>query len=563
MVCAVTSAGTIATAFLLWVPSVLDPPNVGAQVPVTQSDTLARIDSVFARLNDPKGPGCSVGIARDNAPSILKAYGSASIEHAIPNTPATRFNAASMAKQFTAASIAILARENKLSLDDDIRRYIPQMPSYGHIITIRNLVDHTSGIRDQWDLLWLSGGHDDDATEDEDVLSLIFNQRALNFSPGSEFLYSNSGYTLLAAIVTKVSGMSLREFAQANIFTPLGMTSTSFVDDRFALQLGTASGYRHARSSAWSPSPYEWDTYGAGGLFTTASDMLKWYATFADRDRISGLLRRSTLSNGDSIPYAMGLDIGTYRRNRYAGHGGNDLGASAYGMRFLDRGLSVVVLCNARDIDAFGSARRAADIFLPQPTSTSSPSTPTVAPVIRLSEAQLSRFAGLYFNPLTLTTRKVEVRNGRLVWARGDGTLLDAIAPNRFRFPPGQPADLLFPEKLPNKPQELHVISGGSATIYYKAEPFTLSRAGMKEYTGTFYSPELETTWHVTAKGSSVHIATLGSWGFDAQPIFRDAFAVPDAVIIRFVRDKRDRITALVADMPRTRGVRFDPKRGP
>ena len=526
------------------------------QTPVTQLDTLSRIDSVFAQVNNQKGPGCSVGIGRDNVPPILKAYGLASIEYAAPNTISTRFDAASMAKQFTAASIVLLARQGKLSLDDDIRQYIPQMPSYGHVITIRNLINHTSGIRDDGDLLWLSGGADADVTEDEDVLLRIFNQRALNFTPGSEFVYSNSGYSLLAAIVAKVTGKTLREFAQTNIFTPLGMTSTDFIDDRFALRLNTASGYRHARSMiAWGPSPYVTDTYGAGGLFTTAADILKWYASFADRDRMNEMLRRSTLPNGDSIPYAMGLEVGTYRRNRYAGHGGNDLGASTYGMRFIDRNLSIVVLCNARDLDAYTMARQVAGIFL-SPPAASSPNAIAPAPVIQLNASQLAQFAGLYFNPLTVTTRKVDVRDGRLLWARGDGTPLDAISLNRFRFP-GQPADLFFPDKLPNKPQEMHVISGGSATIYYKADPFVAPRAGMKEYEGTFYSSELETTWHVTVKDSTVHVATLGSWGFDTQPVFRDAFAVPDAVIVRFIRDKRGRITEIVADMPRTRGVRF------
>ncbi|HUQ20675.1 MAG TPA: serine hydrolase domain-containing protein [Gemmatimonadaceae bacterium] len=524
------------------------------QQPTSSLDTLSRIDSVFASVTA-TGPGCVAGIGRDGQPPIFKAYGKASIEYNVSNSPITRFDGASMAKQFTAAAIAILAREGKLSVDDDVRRYLPRLPNYGKVISLRNLIEHTSGIRDQWDLLWLSGGHDDDATEDEDVLDLIYRQKALNFSPGTEFVYSNSGYTLLAQVVAKVSGVSLREFAKTRIFVPLGMTSTNFLDDRFEIQRGVATGYRHARSSAWSPSPYLNDTYGPGGLFTTVGDMLKWYSSFADTARIAHL-RKSALPNGDSIPYAMGLDIGTFRRNRYAAHGGNDLGASAYAMRFLDRNFSVAVLCNARDIDSYTMARQLAGIFLP-PAATAAAASATPSAPMELATTQLSRFAGMYFNPLTLAVRKVEVRNGKLVWARGNGTTLDAVAINRFRFPPGQPAELLFPEKQTGKVQEMHLISGSSVTIYHAAEPFKAPREGMKVFSGDFYSEELETTWHVAAGDSSVHVATLGSWGFDAQPILRDAFAVPDAVVVAFTRDKRGRIDGLIADMPRTRGVRF------
>ena len=533
-------------------------PALAQQAPASL-DTLSRVDSVFASVNNLAGPGCSAGVGRDGSAPILRAYGSASLEFSVPNTTSTRFDAASVAKQFTAAAIGLLARQGKLSLDDDVRRYIPEMPNYGKPITLQHLIRHMSGVRDQWDLLWLTGGHDDDATEDEDVLSLISRQRALNFVPGTEFVYSNSGYMLLALVVRKVSGISLREFAAKNIFAPLGMSNTNFLDDRFELQKGVATGYRHARSQAWSPSPYLFDTYGPGGIFTTPADMLKWYSSLNAPIYDAALLRKGALANGDSIPYAMGLDIGTYRGNRYLGHGGNDLGANAYGMRFVDKGLSVVVLCNAREIDAYTMSRRLADIFLPSPvSSTNATSSAAAATSIQLSTAQLSRFTGLYFNPLTLATRRVEVRNGKLVWARGDGTPLDAIAPDRFRFPPGTPAELFFPVRQSGSPQEMQLISGSSITRYYAAEPFAPPRGGVKEYAGDYYSPELETLWHISAQDSAIHFGTLGSWGFDAQPIFRDAFAIADAVILRFTRDGRGRITGLVADMPRTRGVKFE-----
>jgi CubicO group peptidase (beta-lactamase class C family) len=539
---------------------------VGAQSPSsTDSAAIARIDSLFARVNADTSPGCAVGVGRDGLPSILRGYGSASLEYAARISAATRFDAASIAKQFTAASLVLLAEHGKLSLDDDIRRFVPELPRYDSPITLRQLMHHTSGLRDQWDLLWLAGGRDDDPTEDEDVLSLIFRQRALNFRPGTQFLYSNSGYTLLALVVKRVSGLSLKEFASQNLFVPVGMTQTYFLDDRFQLQMGVASGYRRARGSGWNPSPYLYDTYGPGGLFTTVEDLLRWYESVGAGGLAGGALRREalrrdTLPGGDTLSYSMGLELGKYRGRSYIGHGGNDLGANAFALRLLDEHLTVAVLCNARETDAFTLARRALDVFLPPPVASASapPSATAPAALVATPAEQLARYAGVYFNPLMLTTRKVELRDGRLIWARGgDGTPLDAVTPDRYRFPPGQPAELFFPAARRGESQVMHLISGSSVTVYHRAEPFVAPAGGVAAYAGEFHNEELDVTWRIVARDGSIEVGTLSSWSFKPQPIFRDAFALPEAVVLRFTRDKGGRIDGLLAEMPRTRGVRF------
>jgi CubicO group peptidase (beta-lactamase class C family) len=539
-----------------------------AQSAATSDSALRmRIDSVFARLNVAGSPGCAVGVARDGKPPILLGYGSASIEYGVPITATTTFEAASVAKQFTAASIVLLAEAGKLTLDDDVHRYVPELPVYQDPITLRQLMHHTSGLRDQWDLLWLSGGRDDDPTEDEDVLDLIFRQRDLNFRPGSEFLYSNSGYTLLALVVKRVSGVSLREFAEERLFAPLGMTHTFFLDDRFKILKDVASGYRMARSSSWGRSPYLYDTYGPGGVFTTTEDLLRWNESLGD-GRLAGgaltreALRRGTLMSGDSVPYSMGLDLGTYRRHKYIAHGGNNLGASAYAIQFIDDRLSIAVLCNGRELDAYTLARQTAGLFiavLPAPGSTGPQrESQAVSATVDVSAVQLAGYAGIYFNAATLATRKVDVRNGRLIWARGTpGTPLDAVAPNRFRFPPGTPAELVFPALRQGESQMMQLISGASVTEYRRGETFVAPVGGIATFGGSFYSDELDVTWKLRVVNDSLEVGTHGSWSFRPQPILRDTFALVEAVVMRFTRDNRGRIDGFIADMPRTRGIRF------
>ena len=525
---------------------------------------LLRIDSLMAAAAPQPGPGCSVGVGRDGRPSLLRAGGMASLEYDVPLTPATVFHAASIAKQFTAAAVLLLAEDGKLSLNDDVRRYVPELPRYGNPISLRQLMHHTSGLRDQWDLLWLDGGRDDDAIEEEDVLAVVFRQRGLNFRPGEAFLYSNTGYTLLALVVHRVSGLSLKEFAAQRIFSPLGMSHTRFRDDRFEILPGVASGYRKARpGQGWGRSLYLRETYGPGGLFTTAEDLLRWYAALGGSAPALGpirrqVLRQGMLSSGDSTGYSTGLELGRYRGHRYVRHGGNDLDANAHAIRFVDDRLSIAVLCNTPGIDSYAMVRGIADLFLSPPAAAAGADPRPRPPTIEVPANRLQKYAGVYYNPVTLATLELQLREGRLAWVRGGSeTPLDAVAPDRFRFPPGQPAELFFPVAAPGGPQVMHLISGGTATVYHRAEPFVAQPGGLAAYAGEFTSPELDVRLKITVMENQLRVGTLSSWSFRVRPIFRDGFALPDVVVLRFTRDQRGQIDGVVADLSRSKGIRF------
>jgi len=521
-------------------------------------DTIARIDSLFAGRDS--GPGCAVGVGRAGAPNLERAYGLASLEYGVRNTPATIFHAASIAKQFTAASVVLLANTGKLSLTDDVRRWVPELPDYGTPITLTQLMQHTSGLRDEAELLWLAGGRDDDPTEEEDVLAPIFRQRALNFPPGSQHLYSNSGYALLALVVRRASGQSLKEFAAERLFAPLGMAHTQFIDNRYTIIPGSASGYRALRGGRWGRAAYLRDAYGEGGLFTTVGDLLQWHSQLRGDGELGRLLReqlgrRAKLASGDSVPYGLGVEIGTFRGNRFLAHGGNASGESGYVMGFPDRGLAVAVLCNGREIDSFTLARRIAGIFI-APLPTAPPRAIESAPVVAVSEARLKELEGLYYDATSLATRTVRARDGRLYWVRGGpGTPLDAVAPDRFRFPPGQPAELYFPEPASGQPREMQVISGGTVTKYHRASPFVAPRRP-DDYAGRFRSEEVDVTLTITPADSAIVISVPGSWRFRAEPLFKDAFAIPEAAVIEFVR-RRGKVTGIVVDMARSRRIQF------
>lgn len=311
----------------------------------------AKVDAIFAKMDTTVSPGCALSVIRDHRIVYERGYGMADLDHNVPITPASVFHVASMSKQFTAASILLLAQEGKLSLDDPARKYVPELPDFGTPVTIRELLHHTSGLRDQWDLLGLSGWrYSQDLITDGDVLYVVSHQKELNFAPDSKFSYSNTGYTVLAQIVSRVSGQSLREFTAARIFVPLGMKNTHFRDDHAELVKNMAYGYAPAKET-FRLSVTNFDTGGATSLLTTAEDLAQWDENFYN-PRVRGpslvhdLQVQGHLNSGELIDYAAGLVIGKYRGLVTVDHGGADAGYRADLLRFPDQHFSVACLCN-------------------------------------------------------------------------------------------------------------------------------------------------------------------------------------------------------------------------
>src|SRR5687767_3664181 len=290
--------------------------------------TRVAVNRAFAAWSSTDSPGCALGVARNGQVVFENGYGMANLETETPITPASIFHVASVSKQFTGMAIALLARDGKLSLDDDVRKYITELPNYGHRITIRHLLNHTSGLRDQWDLLFMARGRfEENRITEADVLEIVARQKALNFVPGTEYLYSNTGYTLSAIIVKRVSGKSLREFADERIFKPLGMSDTHFHDDYTMVVKRRAAGYARRPAGGWRVSLPNYDTYGATSLFTTVGDLLRWDANFTtpvvgDEGMWREMPVSAVLAGGDTTGYGFGILTEQYRGTRLVGHGG-------------------------------------------------------------------------------------------------------------------------------------------------------------------------------------------------------------------------------------------------
>jgi CubicO group peptidase (beta-lactamase class C family) len=395
------------------------------------------VDSVFAPYGSTSSPGCAVGVIRGGQLAFAKGYGMADLEHDTPITPSTRFYIASLSKQFTAMSIVLLAQEGRLSLDDWIRRWVPEVPSFGPPITLRQLLHHTSGLRDYFTLLALSGWPNDGLLTERQFLDLVSRQKNLNFTPGDEFLYSNTGYALLALVVERASGESLREYAAEHIFKPLGMSHTEFRDDHTQLISHRAVGYQPT-SSGYRMSQPEFDVVGDGGAFSTIEDLAKWDANF-ESGRVGGksgvaeLEQQGRLNNGQAIPYALALTVGDLAGIKTYSHRGAYGGYRSSMIRIPARHLSVITLCNTSTASAT-LADQVATIHLglvtqqriaataldlsPGPFNVGAAPAPGDSTISRKRNDQLTQVAGDYYSPELELTALLVARDGVLLLRR-------------------------------------------------------------------------------------------------------------------------------------------------
>lgn len=341
-----------------------------AQAFQIDADTRARVDSVFAEFDRTTGPGCAVGIVQDGRLVFDRGYGIGNLDHGIALRGSSVFYLASVSKQFAAASVLIAEEEGFLSLDDDVRVHLPEFPDYGTRVTIRNLLHHTSGVRDYLTLMELSGIPFENVLSDEEMLGLITRQRELNFAPGSEFLYSNSGYVLLAEIVRRATGRSLRVYSEEKIFRPLGMLDTHFHDDRRHVVDDRVFSYDRRDDGEWATNYLmNFDKVGDGGLYSTVEDLARWDAAFySDLLGVPGfaakMYERGVLTGGDTIEYARGLGVGSRRGLTRVSHGGGLMAFRTMIARYPEQRTTVITLCNVGSASSGALSAAVEDIVL-------------------------------------------------------------------------------------------------------------------------------------------------------------------------------------------------------
>lgn len=403
---------------------------------VSKSETQ-RVDQLFSKWAKPDSPGAVVAVIENGAIIYSRGYGLASLEYDVPNAPTTVFHMASISKQFTALAIYLLALDGKLSLDDDVRKYLPELHQFDETITIRQLLHHTSGLRDQWSLLALAGWRLEDVITEQDILDLIWRQTDLNFSPGDQYLYSNTGYTLLGLIVKRVSGIPLSAFAKERIFEPLGMTHTHFQDDYGTVVKHRAFSYAPSDDGKYKYVALSYSTVGPSSLFTTVEDLAKWDQNFytgqvGGKSLLAQMQTKGMLNSGKEISYASGLIVDEYRGLKTVWHNGGDAGYRTNILRFPDERFSVIILANAADLDPTALSLRIADIFLTDKFAVPSAAAPSKsvpkATEIKIDPKVLDAYVGKYqLTPYVIITF---TRDGDQLFAQVTGQAKYPVFPS-------------------------------------------------------------------------------------------------------------------------------------
>jgi CubicO group peptidase (beta-lactamase class C family) len=546
--------------------------SLGVQAQSLSPDMATKVDKVFEKWARPDSPGCALGIYKDGQVVYKRGYGMANLNDDIPITPATVFHVASMSKQFTAASILLLAQQGKLSLDDDVHKYIPELPDFGERITLRHLMHHTSGLRDQWALLGLAGWrYSQDLITDDDVMSVLVHQKALNFKPGEKYMYSNTGFTLLALVVKRVSGMSLREYTTKNIFEPLGMTHTHFRDDHEEVIKHDALGYEQAgEGKPFRMSLTNFDTTGATSLHTTVEDLQLWDENFY-RPRVGGaafiqqMLEKGKLNNGKDQDYASGLAIATYKGLPIVGHGGADAGYRSDMERFPDQHFGAAVLCNSAEASPGELLRQVADIVLARDIKQPTPAAPAAAAktgVITMTAEQMKAVAGTYWKREDNDYQRIVLEGGSLQVDFGEDEYhpLKPFAESHFHIAGtswGEHVDLHFVAAANGKPARIeHSWDGEKPDIYERVETVDPNPAQLGEFAGAYMSEEIDPVYRFEVRGDKLTLLRLKNKPDSLRPTTQDVFTGQIGTI-RFTRDANHRISGFVLDAGRIQGFHF------
>jgi len=538
-----------------------------AQDAPTKNDLHQRVDRVFAKWDSTVSPGCALSVIKDGQIVYKRGYGMADLDHDIPITPETVFHVASISKQFTAAAIILLAQEGKISLDDDVHKYITELPDFGARISIRQLVHHTSGLRDQWSLLGLAGWrYSLDLITDDDVLDVISRQKELNFTPGAEYVYCNTGFTLLAQIVKRVSGESLREFTWQRIFQPLGMRSTHFRDDHAEIVKHMAYGYEDGEGeNSYRLSVTNFDTVGATSLLTTVEDLAQWDENFY-HPRVGGpefvkqQLERGKLNSGRAIDYAFGLALGKYRGLPTVGHGGADAGYRADFLRFPEQHFAVACLCNKGEVNPGELTQRVADIYLAaefkEPAAVRSEATPKS---VAVATERLAQYPGLYFKKDDERTVRVTVKDGKvsLAFSGGGGREMTSLSEIRFRLANG-PGELTFPDAAGGPAQRLSIHFPGAKEpdIYERVAEFQPTPNELAGFAGSYVSQEIDPIYRIAVEGGSLVLKRLKSKPEKLEPTITDTFWGLNGDL-HFQRGQGGRVTGFTLNAGRVKNFHF------
>ncbi|MGB7208854.1 MAG: serine hydrolase domain-containing protein [Pyrinomonadaceae bacterium] len=527
-------------------------PELGLAQPPDRERVIAGAERGFekaAKSVKMPAPGCAVGVSVNGESVFEKAFGLAEMEHNIANTPQTIFESGSVAKQFTAAALVLLQQEGKLSIDDPVRKYIPELPDYGASLTIRHLLNHTAGLRDWGSVMALTGaGRGDRAISQAVALDVIYRQKYLDFTPGAEYSYSNSGYNLAAEIVERVSKQKFPAFVEERLFKPLGMTKSSTRDNYQRIVPGRAQGYsRQGANAPWQLNMPFMSVYGNGGMLTTVGDWLKWNAMLDARTwnapLIDALETQGVLNDGRKISYALGLTVDKYKGLKDVSHSGGTAGYQTFLARYPDQKVSVAVLCNGTSPSAGGLAASITDeIFGPFPESAKVES-------IAVAEEQLKKWAGLWRNDVTRNINVIALDKGELkigntpLKPQSDGSFILGAA--KLSFKDGAPLTAMIANP------------DGSVTKLTQVTEWKPTAAELADFAGEWRSDEAQAAFTFAVEGDKAFIVQRPTTRLPLTPIYKDHFSA-QGYVVWVTRDAKGKIKDLHVGGSRMRDMLFD-----
>jgi CubicO group peptidase (beta-lactamase class C family) len=526
---------------------------------------LLAVDSIFAPWSRTTTPGCAVGVDKGGMPLLRRAYGMANLETGTPWTTNTISESGSVAKQFTAAAVVLLARDGVLSLEDDITKWIPEVKGFGRKITVRHLLTHTSGLPDRYTLHQVQNRPAGETDHDNrEVIAMLAGLRELNFDPGEDYEYSNTGYIVAATIVERASGKSLQAFTSERIFRPLGMDDTRWREDHRVVVPGRASAYSGTLTPGYRNDHPFTRVIGSGGLLTTVGDFLKWEGAMqtgtgpwgAVRDSLQRSMR---LNEGTGITYALGVSVSTWRGVPAVSHTGSTGGYRAALYRYPEQNVAVALLCNLGSINPGVTAQRVAALVLGSALA-AAPADPSAVPV---SAETLAGLAGTYYSPRTEQAILLYVNRTGALADSSQNALLIPVGPGRFQYRGSERILTVVPAKA-GEPVKLQLTAPNARPVEYVAVPRAkLDAASLAAYAGEYRSPELNASIRFSVLRDTLRLEQGWRESEKLIPVYQDGFLfLGSGEIARFERDRRGRITGLVLYAGRVRHLRFTAVRG-
>ncbi len=534
------------------------------------NNRTSQVDHIFEKWNTSSSPGCAVGIMENDQIILEKAYGMADLQHGVANTKETIFENGSVSKQFTAAAIILLALDGDLSLDDNVRKYIPEVPDYGEAITLRHLMTHTSGLRDWGSIASISGWPRHERSHNhDDVLDIVSRQTALNFHPGTEYSYSNTGYNLLAMVVTRVSGTPFAQFSMEHIFEPLRLKNTQWRDDHRRIIKDRSTAYRALGDGNFEIlQPIE-NVHGNGGLLTTVKDLLIWNRALEDgkfggQKFVEMMHEQGRLTDDSEITYAGGLQIDYFKGQKRISHTGSTAGYRAFVARYPEHQLSVALLCNTSDANPGSIRDQIADIFIGEFLTD-----PELPQAITLTPGMTASYPGLYYDHVTGQTKQLELRGGDLY----DGIdKLIPTSPSVFLNPAN---DIHYIFEIREGLVKAFSLDSWQYTNkrYQRTNSWNPNLRELEKLSGIYSSTDSNTTYVVKIMNNHLVVEQKPGRVQVLTPIYKDAFLghfgvpkfdnewpserFPSNGIIRFRRNSRNVPTELSGSWGRVFDMRF------